>query len=273
MNCQEALSLLYDIIDKEASDIDTKQVEAHLRNCRDCSGVYRLERSVNELIQEKLAHQRVTPRLDSLKAKVLSELDQMDCANRPQATLEKKQVEPLPRPALRLGWGLALGAAAVVLVGVILIAKDVFIDHRAYLPLEQAHWAAAEQMDRYRDQAVTSEALAGTSVSLAYDLSSHVNSFTMVGGQMETVDNIPMAHFVYHNQDRIVSVFVVDVKRMSVPEDLRETLVHRNGIEFYDHNCRGCRLVYHRVGDAWIITATTQRDVELLDFVPGHGPV
>jgi len=84
MNCQEALSLLYDIIDKEASEIDVKEVEEHLRNCQDCSGVYRLERSVNELVQEKLTHQKATPKLDSLKAKVLAELDEIDCANRPQ---------------------------------------------------------------------------------------------------------------------------------------------------------------------------------------------
>jgi anti-sigma factor (TIGR02949 family) len=86
MNCQEALSLLYDIIDREASEIDVREVEEHLRNCKDCSGVYRLERSVNELVQEKLSHQKATPRLDSLKAKVLSELDQIDCDNRPSQT-------------------------------------------------------------------------------------------------------------------------------------------------------------------------------------------
>ena len=30
MNCQEALDLLYDIIDKEASEIDTQEVKRHL---------------------------------------------------------------------------------------------------------------------------------------------------------------------------------------------------------------------------------------------------
>jgi len=273
MNCQEALNLLYDIIDREASEIDIKQVEEHLSHCHDCTGVYRFENSVNELIRERLKRQDVTPRLDSLKPKILSELDAIDCANRPPDPVKKKLPDAAVLPTFRLGRTLAVAASVIVVLGAIFVGKSVFSEHAAYLPLEQAHWTDSENLDSQRNDAVTAAALAGVRQTLSYDLVDRVNSFTLVGGHTETIDNIPLAHFIYHNENHIVSVFVIDAALMTLPDDLLETLVTRNGIDFYDHNCRGCRLVYHRVGNALIVTATTQRDIDLLDFVPDRNPV
>jgi anti-sigma factor (TIGR02949 family) len=273
MNCQEALSLLYEIIDKEASEIDIRQVEEHLSHCHDCSGIYRLERSVNELIRERLQHQEVTPRLDSLKTKILTELDAIDCAHQNLEAPKKKLSEAAPPRAFPLGRTLAFAASVMVVIGAFFVGKSIFFDHATYLPLEQAHWAAVENLDDHRNSTVTTSTLVSTQQSLAYGLAEQIGSFTLVGGHPETVDNIPLAHFVYHNQNRIVSVFVIDADLINLADDLLETLVIRNGIEFYDHNCRGCRLVYHRVGRALIVTATTERDIELLDFVPDLGPV
>jgi len=273
MNCQEALNLLYDIIDKEASEIDIGQVKEHLSHCHDCSGIYRLERSVNELIRERLKHQETTPRLDSLKSRILSELDEIDRANRPFDQTKKKQSEATPQPAFRLGLILTIAACVIVVLGAFLIGKNVFSDHAAYLPLEQAHWAAVENLESHRNDAVTAAALSNVQQSLSYDLVDRVRSFVLVGGSIDTIDDIPLAHFVYHNDNRVVSVFVIDAALITLPDDLIETLVSRNGVQFYDHHCRGCRLVYHRVGNALIVTATAQPDIELLEFVPDRNPV
>lgn len=78
MNCQEALNLLYDIIDDEASEIDVRGVEEHLSHCHDCAEVYKIERSVSGLIQERLRHKKPTPRFHALKSKVLRQLDEVD---------------------------------------------------------------------------------------------------------------------------------------------------------------------------------------------------
>ena len=81
MNCQEALSLLYDIIDNEASEIDINQVEEHLGHCHDCSGIYEIERSVNKLIQEKITNREPTPHLVKLKETILHQLNKIDAEN------------------------------------------------------------------------------------------------------------------------------------------------------------------------------------------------
>lgn len=81
MNCQEALSLLYDIIDREASEIDAREVEEHLAQCRDCSGLYKIERSIAKLLQERLVQHEPTAHFAELKTSVLRQLDQIDSEN------------------------------------------------------------------------------------------------------------------------------------------------------------------------------------------------
>ena len=78
MNCQEALNLLYDIIDKEASEIDTQQVQEHLSRCRHCSEIYKVEKSVNALLKAKMQASSPAPCVDALKLRVLNELDAVD---------------------------------------------------------------------------------------------------------------------------------------------------------------------------------------------------
>ncbi|RKX26764.1 MAG: hypothetical protein DRP47_07700 [Candidatus Zixiibacteriota bacterium] len=79
MNCQEALSLLYDIIDKEASDIDAKEVEEHIEVCRNCSDIFRIETSIHEFLKLKLQSNQPTTKLEALKKRVLYNLDEIDC--------------------------------------------------------------------------------------------------------------------------------------------------------------------------------------------------
>ena len=81
MNCQDALDLLYDIIDREASEIDAQRVKEHLENCRDCFEVYRLEQSVQDLINERVQNSVDSPRVDDLKAKIMTRLDEIDREN------------------------------------------------------------------------------------------------------------------------------------------------------------------------------------------------
>lgn len=79
MNCQEALDLLYDMVDNEASDVDAQQVREHLKNCKDCDGVYRVEQAVDDLLRARLEHSAPSLQLASLKARVISRLDDIDC--------------------------------------------------------------------------------------------------------------------------------------------------------------------------------------------------
>lgn len=271
MTCQEALSLLYDVIDKEASQIDTDQVEAHLSQCRHCAEIYKVETAVNELVREKLSNKESTPRLTSLQSKVLKQLDDIDCE--PASEESTDETKPRNSSIFRTGRLLALAAAVVVVVGLGFYANHAVDEHAQYLPLEQAHTECIEELADYRDTETTNALLAGVRDNFAYDLAPAVQGFRLIGGHQETVAGVEMAHFVYATESQVISAFVVPADKYDIPNELLETQVERNGLTFFDHNCRGCRLVYHRFGDLVVITATTEREVQLYDFVPGHGTV
>ncbi len=83
MNCREALRLLYDVIDKEAGQIDTAEVEKHLHKCRHCMAKYEMEQMFKAFVVEKGAHSGDN---SLLKDKILERLDAIDAAGEVGAT-------------------------------------------------------------------------------------------------------------------------------------------------------------------------------------------
>jgi anti-sigma factor (TIGR02949 family) len=275
MNCQEALSLLYDVIDKEATEIDAQQVAEHLRRCDDCAGKYQLEQSIHALVQAKLQSHDASPEVAVIKAKILSQLDEVDRCNQSQSGESDNATVAGSEGSFRMGRILAIAAAVIVTVTAGYFGLRAFDDHAIYLPMEQAHWNAEENTQAYASAVHTSLARTDVQERLRFDVHPTVNEFSLIGGQLEKIDGVDVTHFVYQSDDKnkVVSVFVMDAKTMSLPDDLVATMVTRNGINFYDHNCRGCRLVYHRAGNALIVTASTEESLDLLDFVPDRDPV
>jgi len=262
MNCQEALDLLYDIIDKEASEIDAGEVEEHLKLCRHCSGVFRVEASIQELIKERLHQNNPSPRLDTLKSNILSELDSID-----RDSIGSGQERP---PFFRLSTILALAASLVLVIGAAFLVSDFYRHDVLYAAFEKAHHAVHDGQDLFQDTGITAASMVQVNDNLQYAVSRSVNSFEMSGGRLEEILGTKMAHFVFHSDDdKCVSVFVADAASFEIPDNLQGNAVTIGGFTFYDHNCRGCRLVYHRIGNAIIITASSNRDVDLLNFVPG----
>jgi anti-sigma factor (TIGR02949 family) len=260
MNCQDALDLLYDIIDREASDVDAQQVQEHLENCRDCFEVYRLERSVQEFIDEKIKTPAPNPKAEVLRAKIVSRLDEID----------REGPTTRETPFFRLTTRTLVAAASlVVLIGAgFLIAA--FLRHSdMYTPLEQAHWSAAENIETYQNNETTNTVIEHLSESHQCNIAPAVMNFTLLGGRTTEIMDADTDHLVYQNGDQVVSVFIVPADQFEISTDLEKTRVERNNMVFYDHNCRGCRLVYHRVGSSFVISASTHREVDLLNFVPG----
>lgn len=78
MNCQEAINLLYDVIDREASEVDMATVKEHLGRCKDCAGVYEVEEAISRMIIERARNSEPSEHFDALKVKVLVQLDRID---------------------------------------------------------------------------------------------------------------------------------------------------------------------------------------------------
>lgn len=259
MNCQEALDLLYDIIDKEASDIDTQQVQAHLKKCGECFEKYRLESSIQEFIQAKLRDDQPAVSLERLKSKVSARLDEVD-----RNGGGRKAGSPYRLAFITV----AAAALLVLMIGGAGVVSD-FITHTAtYAPLEQAHFRLVEAGDLNENEFVAESAISPMLEQTGYELRPAVGEFTLASGKIEEVMGAQMNHLAYVNDAKVVSVFIVPADQFSIPDDLLETRTVRGDLELFDHNCPTCRLVYHLCGSVVIITATSDRSVELLDFIP-----
>jgi len=260
MNCQDALTLLYDVIDKEASEIDTKEVQKHLDRCQDCCRKFQIEETLQGIVKEKLKAISDIPTIDRLKSRVLSRLKELDVA----PAESRKNVVPFRLPAVAL----AAAASVILLISASFWGVGLYNHYTDFIPLEKAHWNAAGNIGRFKNSQKTEATLASLTDSYGFSLERSKNGMDLVGGQTEEIDGINMAHFVYVNGSSAVSYFVGSKDELSIPESVKNGRVEVNGDCYFDHNCRGCRLVYHVVGDAVIITATTDHSIELLEFVP-----
>ena len=266
MNCQEALTLLYDIIDKEASEIDAAEVRAHLDKCEDCLQKYNLATKVNALIDERLKSAKATCCTESIRRKLINQIDEID----------RESGNPVVRTR-RFPFGnstmvIAIAAAIVIAIGGFYVSGTLVDHHKVFKPLEQAHWDSAGQVNLITaDIQATTEAFLLASAE-QYKPNATYGDFSMIGAKVEDLLGEKMGHFVYEHGTTIVSVFVAPAS-FEIPSQLESRAVMVGGIKMFDHNCRGCRLVYHRTKNAVVIVATTEKSVDLLSFDPGRGAI
>jgi anti-sigma factor (TIGR02949 family) len=264
MNCQEALDRLYDIIDKEASEVDEAAVREHLEHCQHCGDIYKVEVAINDFVQARLKSNVPQGELRSLKTKVFDELDKID-----SNCVPARRRMPFGNVSMML----AAAAALVLLVGLSLLPSSFFKHQAQLIPLEQAHLDGLDRLDDYRDVSLTASSVARVDGEMHYRLDPVVHEFDLLGGRLKEVMGVQMGHFIYANDDQYVSVFVAPAAMFPIPEVLKGNGIARDDVNFYDHFCRGCRLVYHHQGDVVIVTATVEKQVELLDFIPGYSTI
>jgi anti-sigma factor (TIGR02949 family) len=260
MNCQEALGLLYEVLDKEASQVDTEEIKKHLERCHHCLERYQLEGALHEFVVERARSMPSTERLESLKSRVLTTIDQIS---------ETHNAPPKKKSANLIFVSLSIAASAFVVVGVYLLSSLLYKHHEVYGALETAHYEATESFEG-GNLAVASSMVVSLANDLHYQIEPAIGSFHLVGGTNESFDGVAAAHFLYKDGGEYVSVIVMPAENYRIPDDVLKSKIEKNGLALYDHNCRGCRLVYHVIGDALVVTATSNRDIQLLDFFPGH---
>jgi len=265
MNCQEALTLLYDVIDKEASQIDIKEVQKHLDYCQDCLKKFQLEESLQALVKEKLKAATDIPTINHLKARVLLKLEQIELMQ-----ISSRQREfPFRIPAVAM----AAAASVILLIGAAFWGKGLYNHYTEYIPLERAHWAAVDDINNFSEQNSTQAVLAGVGGDFSLTFLDNLKGLSLVGGKTEEIKGQKVPHFVYNKGNETVSVFVFASDKINLPDDLLKTRIEVDGQCRLDHNCRGCRLVYYKVGDATIVTATTDHSFGLLEFNPVAGAI
>lgn len=75
MNCRDALRLLYDVVDNEASETDSAKVREHMKTCHKCAARYEMERKFKDCVEKK---GRFSPECEDLKSRISQQLDAID---------------------------------------------------------------------------------------------------------------------------------------------------------------------------------------------------
>ena len=112
MNCREALSHLYDVIDKEADEINAREVEKHLKMCRHCMARYEFERALKAFVIDK---GKDTADASMVKANIRGLLDGIDA---------RQKTEKANGQSFRwLPVILATAAAVIICLGAVLLSS------------------------------------------------------------------------------------------------------------------------------------------------------
>lgn len=264
MNCQQALQALYEVLDKEASKVTLSEFKKHLDECPPCLKSFEIEEAFHKYISKRAGQASAASQssaLNDLKARVKAGLDQID----------RESIRSADGRSGKFGINriLAIAASLVLVIGAAYIGNVFYEHNKMFVPIEKAHWEVSNILTSYKNQEVTTQSLLAVYESFGYNVRPRVAGYDLLGGRFEDIMGVRMGHFVYVMGDKTVSVYVAPANAFSIPSDLLDNIKHSNDGDFYEHDCRGCRLVYHRAGDAVIVTGTTEDDVELLQFIPG----
>lgn len=254
MNCQEALDLLYDIIDKEANEIDAAEVQRHVNSCRDCLKIYRLETSVHELIAARLRNNGSEGNIDGLKARIIMQLDAIDKESAPGAP---------PRSFNLIAKTMVAVASVVILIGAVSLTSDYYRHVNLYVPFEASHLQILERIDRQPVSTLETGYLGLDFSGLGQEL-----GFQLVSKSTESFDGLEIVHFVFRKGEQAVSVFAAPSSEYAIPDDLSDAAVPHGDVLFYPHHCHDCNLLFHQVGNAVIIAASEREGFDLFPFTP-----
>jgi len=255
MNCQEALNLLYDIIDNEASDIDKQQVRDHLAKCCDCAGIYRIEESLQRFLSEKLkeADQVHSPALENLRDKIRKELYRQDAGR-----VEVRRSTPTRLVARTM----AIAAAVVLMLSATYFAAGFYEHYRDYHDLEAAYLESLDDSARFTSPAGMVSARAFAKDSLAINVSPTVANFALMGAALTKVGEVTSGQFLYRSGSDYVSLFVCRGCDMEIPAS---TVVDDQG--FCIHDCHDCHLCYRTVGPVLLVVAAANAEIDLRRFI------
>ena len=258
MTCEDALRLLYEVIDKEANQIDTEKVKKHLDECEHCMARYEFEAMFKTFVTEKASQSN---RTEMLKQRIQDRIsDTGDSGSRFRLRSFKS------RPVI------ISAAAALVLCVVAALATAQFFRHNNFVyPFEKEHFnanpvnfAEAEEEDCINEI----NAFIGPNFSLA--LSAQVAGYELTHYGVDEIRGHKFMHLHYRNGQNKVSLFIGQYNPESLPDF--EKAVY-SGIEYFRHVCLRCQVIYWKKGNAVAIAVSENKELNLPQLATALGSI
>jgi len=260
MTCEEALKRLYEIIDKEASDTDRKEVEEHLENCKHCMARYEFEAMFKNFVADKASS--VPRHGEILKARILQRID--DAGKSPGGFLSNP---------FRYKTVIFSAAAALVICILAAFAASKFYRHKVYTyPFEQHHMAladyAADEADDFSDSPEIGHFVANDMHLVP--ATDDIGGFRMASAGFDELQGQKFAHIRYIRDDVRVSLFIGKAEGVNLPDFERAVSA---GVEYFKHICAECQVIYWNEGETLAVVVTEDKAADLTVFIPAFNAI
>ena len=71
ITCEEAAKLLNEYLDKELTEQDVREFEAHVKACKRCFGCLEFNQAVRQILKKKVVRDKISPEIRNLIDKKL----------------------------------------------------------------------------------------------------------------------------------------------------------------------------------------------------------
>ncbi len=250
MTCQEALRLLYEVVDKEASQIDAEKVQEHLNNCRDCLARYEFEQMFRTFVVEKAS---AGAKSEQLKRQILSRIDEQ--GEEPTGFFDRYK-------------RLVFAAAAVLVIFVAAgLSAAQYYRHKAFVyPFEKSHLENVLTAD-VGDLPEIKNYLAD---NMHLSLNEAIPEYKLIRAAYEEVLGKRFVRLHFLNGKSKVSVFVSNPPDIELPGFDKANF---SGQEYFSHICGQCQVIYWRKGNSIIIAVSDDKALELPKVISILGPI
>ncbi len=257
ITCEEALKKLYEVIDKEADEVDTKKVQEHLKSCKSCMSRYEFESMFKHFVVKKAESSQ---KHEQLRNRILSRISEA----------ESSGGGGLFGGRFRFGAVLMAAAAALVIFVISALALADFYRHKEYTYPFEAH----HMENRIEDvQSATVAQTVDAGRYLVNDLHLAVNGdekqLRFIDAGTVEIQDKEFVHLRYLYQGKYVSFFMGNAEGVNLPDFERQIY---NDKEYFYHECRECKVIYwyveNRVGEKIVIVVTEVHDLDLRPTIP-----
>lgn len=253
MTCEEALKKLYEIVDKEATETDKKEVQEHLEHCRHCMSRYEFETMFRTLVTEKASIKSGST--DRLKTQIMKRIGQA----------EKSSGWSFSNPFKYKSVFVAVAASLVICI-LAAFATSKFYRHKTFIyPFEENHLAYnIETADGPGDMSAMPEIERYVTNDLHLAMSGPAPGFVLTDCGFDDIREQRFAHLRYIKDGANVSLFIGSAG-IDMPDFERAV---KSGIEYFKHVCSECQVIYWIEGGALKVTVSDNNAVDLTSFMP-----
>ena len=258
--------LLYDIIDKEASELEREEFKRMVSEDSGLNAMYQFETRFRKTIGEKSSSE-IAP--ESLLSSVQAELDRIDLdpvsannfsvSSSERLGANKRKFSSLRTTTnWRYTFAMAASIALVVLGGITLLN---FLHHQsAFGAFEAEYYVTRDARSDLGDGLTAEDASRFISEMFHVAVVDSLPGIELCGGEVVKLDSKEFAHFKFCGSSMTpISIFIGSAADYELPE-MPSTILA--GKEYFRHSCHGCDLLYWRSGDALIVAATSLEQME-----------